>query len=653
MSTTPYSAEEMEAIRICQRSGLSRIVPENEVYKGGEEGTRWWVKLQMFDPVTLPEDFTQIPKRCFLSDRVVGYLWANPGSIGVELRHRYWPGDFARAGRLNTFKEVRAHVGLPAVTTEGEIVAVRKGTSSKYSLLRGSMELDELNRPPYNLSGPPLHYIPYSYQELNGAQNRVNHSLVLSIFQDIAAPKTFANGTINLKRKIRCERPTEELASPDASLSTGSRALRSARRLTQRLNAIQEQIESSIGVVETPPVLHGTRIPSIPSPGVAEQSPARYESTNKFQSSHSPSNYQQGGTRISVGLDSHRPSSARHESAPPDNRSEHSDEEVGPSFNPQRRSMSHNSRDPPSMLTYKPLYVTQDANSWSTSTLKEFLKTEYGVSQQGGCLFGANKISGRDFIQLQEEAIRNLVFFIPGDLEAVLQAHRSLSIGRTQRIVDNLQVRSSGATSDDTSPKVPLDREQDEERWLKRTEREFMQQMQVKPQGNEVLQTEEDSRSVKDDHSPFRANDTPLSVYEQTNGEESDIYGASPIQKHKRAAEIVSNTPPVPSTLGDDDYDDNRSSSNAPSSPAPGIEETPSPRHDLDSALTPSGSPASPSPALIARAPFADILVESPFSQNELKRPASPFLIKSQHPRSLSLESQWTTQDSNKKRRRR
>lgn len=78
---------------------------ENGNFTSGDPATSWWKDRRLYNPATLPTRISQIPKPCFLSDRVISQIATLLKEVTGEDRYKYWPGDFANGGEINASKK--------------------------------------------------------------------------------------------------------------------------------------------------------------------------------------------------------------------------------------------------------------------------------------------------------------------------------------------------------------------------------------------------------------------------------------------------------------------------------------------------------------------------------------------------------------------
>ncbi|KAK0105460.1 hypothetical protein ONS96_004847 [Cadophora gregata f. sp. sojae] len=123
-----YGKETMKAIRACQAGGEDKKMKvmrpdKNGKYQSGDPDQDWWEDCMLYNPEVLPKSLDDIPRFCFLSDRVIAVIAENIAAFTNEQRHEYWPGDFANGGHINKTTQVRANHGAPAMTPNGEIIS--------------------------------------------------------------------------------------------------------------------------------------------------------------------------------------------------------------------------------------------------------------------------------------------------------------------------------------------------------------------------------------------------------------------------------------------------------------------------------------------------------------------------------------------------
>ncbi|KAL2068018.1 hypothetical protein VTL71DRAFT_16116 [Oculimacula yallundae] len=122
---------ELVLIRACQRgtlvNGKRRMVllaPGNDGrYPSGAINSSWWDNHRLYSPEDLPTKADDIPVRCFLDDRIIGWISEHIRLFPDKARHNNWPGDFGVGGTINAKKYVRHHWGPPALTKDGAIIS--------------------------------------------------------------------------------------------------------------------------------------------------------------------------------------------------------------------------------------------------------------------------------------------------------------------------------------------------------------------------------------------------------------------------------------------------------------------------------------------------------------------------------------------------
>jgi hypothetical protein len=125
-----YEAETLAEIREYQNRKHGKLIPaaadEDGVYPDGDHESEWWKTRIVFNPSQLPTTIDDVPKYCFLSDRVIAWIGTTQlKNVTGDQRHKYWPADFANGGEMNTSRARRDHVGLPALTADGSVVSWR------------------------------------------------------------------------------------------------------------------------------------------------------------------------------------------------------------------------------------------------------------------------------------------------------------------------------------------------------------------------------------------------------------------------------------------------------------------------------------------------------------------------------------------------
>jgi hypothetical protein len=80
----------------------------------------------VYNPSQLLAIIDEVPKYCFLSDRVITWIGTTQlRTVTGDQRHKFWPADFTNRGEMNTSRARRVNVGLAALTTDGAVISWR------------------------------------------------------------------------------------------------------------------------------------------------------------------------------------------------------------------------------------------------------------------------------------------------------------------------------------------------------------------------------------------------------------------------------------------------------------------------------------------------------------------------------------------------
>jgi hypothetical protein len=111
-----YEPETLQEIRDYQNRSHGSLVPlpadDEGVYPSGDPDSPWWTTKMVYNPSQLPATIDEVPRYCFLSDRVIAWIGTTQlKTVTGDQRHKFWPADFANGREMNTSRARRAHVG--------------------------------------------------------------------------------------------------------------------------------------------------------------------------------------------------------------------------------------------------------------------------------------------------------------------------------------------------------------------------------------------------------------------------------------------------------------------------------------------------------------------------------------------------------------